>query len=69
MDLSFLAAVGGPKVVGGVLAAIVALWALTTLMKPKPSDPKTQHKVCGACGWQGRVTLFKPKCPQCAAPL
>lgn len=69
MDLSFLDAVGGPKVVGGVVAGAVGLWVVSKLMKPKAEDPKTQRKHCGACGWSGNVTLFKPKCPKCAAPL
>ncbi len=69
MDLSFLDAVGGPKVVGGVVAAIFAFVVIGKLMKPKEAAPKTQLKRCGACGWSGNVTLFKPKCPKCNAAL
>lgn len=69
MDLSFLDAVGGPKVVGGVVAAIVAFMVLGRLMKPKEAPSKTQFKRCSACGWSGNVTVFKPKCPKCAAAM
>ena len=69
MDLSFLDAVGGPKVVGAVVAGVVGLWVVSKLMKPKADDTKTQFKQCGACGWSGNVTLFKPKCPKCASAM
>ena len=69
MDLSFLDAVGGVKVVAGVIAAVVGLWVVSKLMQPKPPERKFQHRTCGSCGWSGEVTNFKPKCPKCANTL
>ena len=36
---------------------------------PKAEEKKTQFKRCGSCGWSGNVTLFKAKCPKCAASM
>ncbi len=69
MDLTFLNAVGGVKVVAGVIAALVGLWLVSRLMKPAPPARKFQRRSCGNCGWEGEVTAFKPKCPKCANTL
>lgn len=69
MDLSFLDAVGGVRVVGGVLAAIFVLMVVSRLFKASPTAGHTQKKTCSSCGWAGNVSSFKPKCPRCAQPL
>ena len=46
MDLSFLDAVGGVRVVGGVVGAILAVMFVMQLLKPKPAGPKSQLRRC-----------------------
>ncbi len=67
-SLSFLNSVGGPKVVFGIIAAIVALVVLSRLFKKAPENPHLSLKRC-SCGWQGQVSKYKPVCPKCASPL
>lgn len=69
MDLSFLDAVGGTRVVIGVVLALVTLMILKRLMKAGEVDTHKQRLRCGSCGWEGNVSTFKPKCPQCARPM
>ena len=69
MDLSFLNAVGGVKVVVGVVVAIVTLMIIARLMKAGRVDTHTQKKLCSSCGWEGNVSTFKPKCPKCAKAM
>lgn len=70
MDLSFLDAVGGTRVVVGVVVALITLMVIRRLMKAgKVESTLTQRRTCSACGWQGSVSKHKPKCPKCAASL
>ena len=69
MDLSFLDAVGGVRVVAGVGAGVVGLLVVSALMKPRANKPKTTQRRCGSCGWEGSVIAYKPKCPRCANTL
>ena len=70
MDLSFLDAVGGPRVVVGVVVAVVTLLILKRLMKAGQVDSShTERRKCGSCGWEGSVSKHKPRCPQCGNAL
>ena len=70
MDLSFLDAVGGVRVVVGVVVALITLTIIRRLMKAgRVESNLTQRRKCGACGWEGSVSKHKPKCPQCGAAL
>jgi predicted Zn-ribbon and HTH transcriptional regulator len=70
MDLSFLDAVGGVRVVVGVIVALITIMILKRLMKAgRVENPLMQRVKCGACGWEGSVSKHKPKCPKCANAL
>ena len=70
MDLSFLDAVGGTRVVVGVVVAMVTILVLRRLMQAGKVESALHKTVkCGNCGWQGSVSKHKPKCPKCANPL
>ena len=67
MDLKFLDAVGGVRVVVGVIVALITIMILKRLMKAgRVESAHTQRRKCGSCGWEGSVSKHKPKCPQCA---
>ncbi len=66
MDLSFLDAVGGVRVVAGVVVALITFMILKRLMKAgRVESNLTQRRTCGSCGWEGSVSKHKPKCPKC----
>jgi hypothetical protein len=70
MDLSFLNPIGGPRVVIGVVVALITILVLRRLMQAgKVESNLNQRKTCGKCGWEGTVSKHKPKCPKCANPL
>jgi len=70
MDLRFLDAVGGARVVIGVVVALLALVILKRLMRPAPAQSNlNQQRTCGSCGWEGTVSRHKPRCPKCANSL
>lgn len=70
MDLSFLDAIGGVRVVVGVAVVLVTLLVLRRLMRAgRVESNLNQRKKCSGCGWEGSVSKHKPKCPKCASPL
>jgi len=69
MDLSILESVGGVRtlvVAGGLLVGLVGLKRL--LSRPQASAHHVTTR-CPTCGWQGRVSRYKPTCPKCARSL
>ena len=57
-------------VVAGVVVGLLILVALLKKIFSKPkSDVYAQLARCGKCGWQGKVSKYAGRCPQCNNPL
>jgi hypothetical protein len=70
MDLKFLDAIGGLRVVVGLVVALVTIMVLKRVIKAKPVESHlTQRRTCGGCGWEGSVSKHKPTCSRCGAAL
>ncbi len=52
---------------------IVALWCFwkiaKTLFKTDEVNEHVQTVRCPGCGWQGQVSRYSGRCPQCNEPL
>lgn len=48
---------------GGVLVGFFILRAVWNMAKPKP-EPAGARASC-SCGWAGRASRYKPRCPKC----
>lgn len=68
MDLSSLDAVGGPRVAVALVVGVAVLAALPRLLRKREPSPFERRR-CAACGWEGGVSKFKPRCARCAKEL
>lgn len=68
MDLSWLDAIGGPRVAAAIAAVAVVLMVLPRFFKKEQASPFERRR-CADCGWEGGVSPYKPKCARCAKPL
>ena len=69
MDLSFLDAVGGVRVVATVVAVVIVALVVKSLFRSKVAPSHFQPRSCNSCGWKGSASNFKPKCPKCGTAL
>lgn len=60
-----LAKVGGWKSVAFAVAVVVVILVLKRLLAAAPVEKNQKRRVVCSCGWQGQVTLHKPRCPVC----
>ncbi|MCC6645042.1 MAG: hypothetical protein IT374_05645 [Polyangiaceae bacterium] len=67
MDLSSLDAIGGPRVVAAVVVVAVILAVVPRLLRKPPPSPFERRRC--ACGWEGGVSPYKPRCSRCGAPI
>jgi hypothetical protein len=54
---------------GLVVGALILLVILKQIFKKKDSDRHIQFVECSGCGWQGRVSRYAGRCPECNTPL
>lgn len=56
-------------VAGGIIALFV-VWNFIKKFFKSEEEAAYTHKVrCPSCGWEGRVSTLKGRCPQCNADL
>jgi hypothetical protein len=60
-----LAKIGTDKLMigGGVVVGLFVIRGLWKMMKPKPEASGSMAR-CN-CGWSGRTSRYRPKCPKC----
>lgn len=54
---------------GFVLGVLFLLVILKQFFKKKEDDRHIQLVECSGCGWQGRVSRYAGRCPECNTPL
>lgn len=68
MDLSWLDAIGGPRVAAALVVGVAVLAVIPRLLRKEPTS-HFERRRCASCGWEGGVSPYKPRCPKCATPL
>jgi hypothetical protein len=57
-------------VIGGVaVVLLISIRSLKSLVKQRAGGLHFQIVDCSSCGWQGNVSRFAGRCPQCNVPL
>ena len=56
-------------VAGVIVGALILLALLKKVFGKSKSDVYAQKVRCGNCGWQGKVSKYAGRCPQCNNPL
>jgi len=57
-----------PYLAGAAIIA-AALFALRGLFKPKAKSEHLERRACPACGFEGQVSRYNPKCRSCGAAI
>ena len=51
------------------VALVAAILVLRKLLTREKESPHHMPVRCGACGWSGQVSKYKPRCPKCGEAL
>ena len=57
-----------------VMAAItvlllISIYTIKDFVKKRKPPAHVQKAICTGCGWQGKVSRYAGRCPQCNQPL
>lgn len=52
-----------------ILLVLIVLVKIKSLLKGEQKDKYSQTERCKKCGWEGRVSVYAGRCPQCNEPL
>ena len=52
-----------------VVLLLVAVYVARRLLAAPKVDAHHVTVQCSSCGWQGSVSKYKPRCPQCGQPI
>ena len=56
-------------IAGGAAALLVFLKLMVGLFRRKRDNPHVQFADCVNCGWEGEVSRYAGRCPQCNQAL
>jgi hypothetical protein len=56
-------------IAGIVVVLLISIRSLKSLVKRRAGGLHFQIVDCSSCGWQGNVSRFAGRCPQCNQPL